>query len=305
MTQIRRIVCPVDFSEYSRHALDYAVAIARWYSARITALYVRTFSFPVLATGPFVGTEIWAGEPLTDGERVDLQHHLDRFVAADVASGAPIDTAIDEDYGAAAAIVSRARTLDADLIVMGTHGRTGLDRALLGSVAEKVLRKAPCPVLTVPTRVREAVPLEFDRIVCAVDFSKKSAAELEYAVGLAERSGARLTVLHVIDLPPEVPQLRTGGGGLFEYRTARFDQARGWMRELVTPALHARCPIDELLLVGTPSREIVRIAAEQDAGVIVMGVQGRGAVDVFFFGSTTQHVVRHAACPVLTVRGKG
>ena len=302
MTHIRRILCPVDFSEYSRQALDFAVAIARWYDARITVLYVRAFSMPVLATGPFIGTEVFGAEPLTDRERTDLRHRLTDFVASDVAAGAAIDIDVDQGYSVSACIVSQAKGLDADLITMGTHGRSGLDHALIGSVAEKVLRKAPCPVLTVPPLAHEAVPTALERIVCAVDFSKRSAGELEYAVSIAERAGARLTVLHVIDLPPEVPQLRLGG--LAEYRAARFEQARGWMAELVTPALHARCPIDELLLVGTPSREIVRTAAEQHADLVIMGVQGRGALDLMFFGSTTNHVIQRANCPVLTVRGK-
>lgn len=302
MTHIRRILCPVDFSEYSRQALDYAVAIARWYEARITVLHVRASSMPVLMTGPFIGTEVFGAEPLTDRERTDLRCHLSAFVASDVAAGAPIDVAVDQGYGVSACIVSQAKVLDADLIAIGTHGRSGLDRALIGSVAEKVLRKAPCPVLTVPPSPHEAVPAALERIVCAVDFSKRSATELEYAVSMAERADARLTVLHVIDLPPEVPQLRLGG--LAEYRVARFEQAREWMAALVTPALHARCPIDELLLVGTPSREIVRTAGEQHADLVIMGVQGRAALDVMFFGSTTNHVVQRAACPVLTVRGK-
>ena len=302
MTNIRRILCPVDFSEYSRQALDFAVAIARWYNARITVLFVRGFTAPVLVTGPFVGTEVLGGHHLTERERDELQRYLDDFVASDRAAGAPIDTALEQDYSIAGCIIEQAHALDADLITMGTHGRSGLDHVLLGSVAEKVLRKAPCPVLTVPPLTREAVPLALERIVCAVDFSKRSASELEYAVSLAERAKARLTVLHVIDLPPEVPQQRAGG--LAEYRSARFEQARGWMQELVRMPLRDRCTIDELLLVGTPSREIVRIAAEQNADLVIMGVQGRGALNVMFFGSTTEHVVRHAACPVLTVRAK-
>lgn len=302
MTHIRRILCPVDFSEYSRQALDHAVAIARWYDARITVLFVRSFSLPVLVTGPFVGTEVLGGNRLSERERGELQRYLDDFVASDRAAGAPIDTALEQDYNVATCIVAQAHALDADLITMGTHGRSGLDHVLLGSVAEKVLRKAPCPVLTVPPLAHEAVPVALERIVCAVDFSKRSAAELEYAVSLAERVGARLTVLHVIDLPPEIPQQRAGG--LAEYRRARFEQARGWMQDLVGTSVHERCAVDELLLVGTPSREIVRIAAEQNADLVIMGVQGRGALNVMFFGSTTQHVVRYATCPVLTVRAR-
>lgn len=299
MDALRRILCPVDFSEYSRHALDYAVAMARWFGAHITVLYVSTSSGPILVTGPFIGTETMGGHVLNERERAELEAQLETFVSPDRAAGAAIETVVTSDYSAATCIVQEAQARHTDLIAMGTHGRSGLDRLLLGSVAERVLRKAQCPVLTVPHRVHETVPAALDRLVCAVDFSPRSATELEYAVSLAERTAARVTVLHVIDLPPEVPDQR---GGLVEYRIARFEQARGWMRELILPELRARCPIDELLLVGTPSREIVRVAEEQQADVVVMGAQGRGALNVLVFGSTTQHVVRSAACPVLTVR---
>ena len=96
----------------------------------------------------------------------------------------------------------------ADLVVMGTHGRSGFERLVLGSVTERVLRKSACPVLTVPKGIPDVAtpPVLFNRIVCAVDFSDCSMHALNYAMSLAQEADAHLTVVHVIELPPDVPR---------------------------------------------------------------------------------------------------
>src|SRR5678815_2445509 len=140
MTAIKRILCPVDFSEYSRHALDSAVAIARQQRATVTALYVvppPQTVYPAFGIGAFV-PYVYSVEELQE-----FQQALERFVAAvdfPIAAVTVEALVVDE-------ILKRAADLPADLIVMGTHGRTGFDRLVLGSVAERVLVKAKCPVL--------------------------------------------------------------------------------------------------------------------------------------------------------------
>jgi nucleotide-binding universal stress UspA family protein len=133
-----------------------------------------------------------------------------------------------------------------------------------------------------------------------VDFSRSSGRALEYAASFAQKAHARLTALHVLELPPDLPEFPNTG--LAEYRDARLQQARQQLSHLVETAVPVGCPVDDLLLVGRSYREILQVAAEQGAGLIAMGVQGRGAADLMFFGSTTNHVVRAAACPVLTLR---
>jgi nucleotide-binding universal stress UspA family protein len=302
--RIRHILCPIDFSEGSRTALDHGVMLARWYHARLTVLHVHQSAMPVYGVS-HLGPEGLQAIQLTDLERRQLLDRLDAEVSADrAATSVAIDTVLDEANGVSDAIVSRATELDIDFIVMGTHGRSGFERLILGSVAERVLRKASCPVLTVPPRTAQAVPREiasFHRILCPVDFSPSSGRALQYAASLAQEAHAHLTVLHVVEMPPDLSEFPYTG--LTEYRDARFQQARAHLSHAVKTDVPAACRVDELVLVGRGYREIVRVAADQAADLIAMGIQGRGAADLMFFGSTTNHVIRQSTCPVLTLKG--
>jgi nucleotide-binding universal stress UspA family protein len=222
------------------------------------------------------------------------------------ATSLKIETALDEEANVAAAIVSRAQSTSVDLIVIGTHGRSGVERLILGAVTEKVLRKAACPVLTVPAQAPDAVPREagaIRRILCPIDFSSSSEEALEYAAALAQETHARLTALHVLELLPDLAEY-ADAAGLTEYRHTRFERARVHLSQAVKATVHEACKTDELVLVGRAYAEILRVAEDQDADLIAMGVRGRGAIDLMFFGSTANHVVRAAHCPVLTVKEK-
>jgi nucleotide-binding universal stress UspA family protein len=301
--QIRHVLCAIDFSEISRHALDYAIVMARWYGARVSVLHVHQLSPPVYGA-PYVGPEALEPIVLAEVERRELAHRLDAYVAEDRStSGTAIDTLLDEALNVPAVILSRARSEAADLIVIGTHGRSGFQRLVLGSVAEKVLRQACCPVLTVPPRAPDAVPrsiLSVERILCPVDFSGASNRALVFAGSLAEQTHAHLSVLHVLELPPDLSD--PPYSGIAEFRHDQFQRARRVLADTVKELVPPTCPVQQLLLVGRSYREILRVAAEQGADLIAIGVQGRSAADMMFFGSTTNHVVRTATCPVLTVR---
>jgi universal stress protein A len=183
---------------------------------------------------------------------------------------------------------------------------------VLGSVTEKVLRKAGCPVLTVPAHAPDAVPataVVFKRLLCPVDFSDSSIDALNYAMSLAQEADARLTVLHVMqyDLDVEAPEMyetviADRRLSVTDYRRRCEEYSRERLRAAVPETVGAYCAVEVLLAAGKPYREILRAAAQQQADLIVMGVQGRGAADLTIFGSTTQHVVRQATCPVLTIR---
>lgn len=301
MSEIKRILCPIDFSEPSRHALDHAVALARWYGAKVSVLHVHQLTTPTFSAGPYVGLEGLQPMSLTEVERGELMLAINEFVAGDRAAGAPIDTLLHEDANVPGAIVDHASALGADLVVLGTHGRSGFERLMLGSVAERVLRRAAMPVLTVPPRVPDAVPrtaMALERIVCAVDFSDSSGAALTFAASLASKARAGLSVLHVVELLPEASEMPTFDAAA--YRAARFDDGRARLAAVMSQVPGA-AEAQALLLAGKPAREIVQLASEQQAGLIVMGVRGRGVVDRLLFGSTTHRVVQQAACPVLTV----
>jgi nucleotide-binding universal stress UspA family protein len=202
--------------------------------------------------------------------------------------------------GVAAGILQRADEVHADLIVIGTQGRSRLERFGLGSVAETVLRKATCPVLSVALHGAAALPSPsaIRHILCPVDFSAQATNALPRAFEWAAKAGARVTALHVAEISPELsePPLPE-----FEaYRDRVTNDARRHLADAVRDAA-PRVSVDQRLAVGRPAREILRFAADHQVDLIVMGVRGRSPIDLAFFGSTTNRVVRQASCPVLSV----
>jgi nucleotide-binding universal stress UspA family protein len=302
--QIARILCPIDFSEFSTHALEQSVALARRSAAQITALAVLPSVSPVVehvvATVPAPHTS--ASAELARW-REKAEAHLRTVRARDV----QVDLEVIEAHPVEA-ILARAAALDASLIVMGTHGAGGFRRFVLGSVTEKVLRRASCPVLTVPPRVTDAHASALERVLVAVDFSPCSVKAAAVAGSVAQDSGGDLTLLHVIEWPwhddplspPEgVPALQSEA--LREYREYLERGAVDRLRE-VAATLPGGDRAATWVRIGTPYVETLEAAKAANADLIVLGVRGRSSLDLNFFGSTTNHVVRTAECPVLTVR---
>jgi nucleotide-binding universal stress UspA family protein len=302
MGEIKRILCPVDFSETSAHAIEQAIALARWYKAGITALHVYT---PIFM--PVPGLPV-PEQRVSDAETQRARDQTSAWFRAAVDRGISVDVLVDVGQPAAH-ILARAAGLSADLIVMGTHGLSGFEHVMLGSVTEKVLRKAPCAVLTVPPRARATSTLPSTRVLCAVDFSDPSLAALPFAFSLARESHAALTILHVLEWPweePPPPALKALPPGqaaaLGEYRRYLERTAMARLNALVPEGDRDRGVTASRLLYGKSYVEILRVAAAERADLIVMGVHGRNALDLALFGSTTNQVVRRATCPVLTLR---
>ena len=307
MIDIQRILCPIDYSDFSRRALDHAVAIARWYGSTVMVFHVSAI-LPAAAFAP--GVQAVTATPLTPEGREAMITALQTFAGPETReSGVRVEFDVTEG-GAAVEILAKATEMRSDLIVLGTHGYSGFDRLVLGSVTEKVLRKASCPVLTVPCRAADAAPVPsalFKRILCATDLSECSFAALRYAISLAEEADAHLTVLSVVDLPlgvwPDVDKAPPLPKELRKYIDEAETDRRKSLEALIPADARTYCTIDTAVASGTPYRKILEMAGESNTGLIVMGVRGRGAVDVMLFGSTAQHVVRQAMCPVLTIRG--
>ena len=301
MIDIKRILCPVDFSEFSRHALDEAIAIAHLYDGCVTALH----AFPeAIAADPFAGLPEFQPFRLTNRHRAHLLQHLQTFATSEGAERRSMNVAIREGVDIDVEILEAADQMNPDLIVMGTHGRSGFQHLMLGSVAEKVLHKARCPVLTVPRKTPDAVPagpVPFARILCGIDFSECSLAALEYAKSLASQSGAHLDVLSVVQL---IPMYEMTGAVPLYYPGLLADLKAdiGKKLEQLVSTATAGVNVERFITAGSPHREIVRVAAERKAELIVLGAYSHGALDHMLFGSTTNHVVRQAGCPVLTVR---
>ena len=299
MTSPTHILCPVDLSTASARALGYALALARGHSARLTVLHVHQMTIlPLESVGSFAGPTLPA--VLTDAERAQLDSALTHFVAGQAAPDIQVTTALVEDVNVPGAILSRVETSGVDLVVIGTEGRSGFQRLMLGSVAERVLRKAICPVLTVPPHAPAAPSLDSIRdVLCPIDFSASSAAALQWAASWGGKAGARVTALHVVEMPPEAAD-----PPLIEYTALRdrlTRDAHQTMADTLPGSIRQLERFEELVTVGRPAAEILRLAEARSTDLIVMGVRGRSAVDLAFFGSTTHQVVRRAACPVLAV----
>jgi nucleotide-binding universal stress UspA family protein len=302
MIEIRHILCPVDFSDLSRRALDHAIAVAKWYGSRLTVLYVYHVPTAGIALSSLPVAPAAETVQLSPADREQLRHQLKGFAPADALKDVPVECLVAEG-DVATEVLAEAEA--ADMLVLGTHGRSGFEHLILGSVAEKVVRKAHCPVMTIPPAASDAtkaVPSLFHRIVAGVDFSDASLHALKYALSLAEEADAHLTVLRVVEVPRELAEW-----------AAESDEGKGYVKrwqELALTRLHdvvpndARvyCHVEERVETGQPYRELLRVAAEQSASLIVIGAHGHNVLDRMFFGSTAQHVVRRAACPVLTLR---
>jgi nucleotide-binding universal stress UspA family protein len=304
MVTIKRILCPVDFSDFSRNAFDHAVAIAHRYHATVTALHMVPISSAasLLPASDMVPSR---AIPPMKVDREGLTRDLEGFLDVGDSSGVLVRYEVSEAPDVPVEILERADRLPADLIVLGTHGRTGVRRFLFGSVAETLLRSARQPVLTVPPKAPQAVPLgaPFLRILCALDFSECSLGALRYAASLAEHPDVRLTVLHVVEITPPAYNPAMGPPiDLAGFQIAFERAGREQLQHAVPDAVRQACRIEEMTTTGKPYREILRIAGERAADLIVLGSQGHGPIDRFMFGSTAEPVVRRASCPVLTIR---
>jgi nucleotide-binding universal stress UspA family protein len=301
MVSLHRILCPVDFSPPSRDALHYALAVARWTGAATTVLHVHPLTQPVSGFGPYIEPLMPLALSAEQGRA--LLAGLEAYVRPEVTSSDAVTCLVDEDVSVSAAIMRCAARVDAQLIVAGTHGYSGVDHLMLGSVTEKLLRRATCPVLTVPPGAdgRRRLVGDFRHVLCPIDFSPISADAIAWAAVWAQQARARLTVLHVSEISPDAgePPLPE----FFAYRDRLGAEACRTLRDSVPTAIRDAVDVDEELAVGRPYKEILRVAHERQADLIVMGVSGRGAVGRFFFGATVEHVLRRAECPVLTVRG--
>ena len=295
MIRIAHVLCPVDFSDIAQHALDHAAAIARWYKARLTLLYVFP-NFPVVDVPSLV---------LEEPDRESLMAGL-RGMAAAVPQGVPVDFRIEEAPYVHEKILAQLDATHVDLLVLGTHGRSGFQRLFLGSVTEKVIRKATCPTLVVPPRaadVAPGAPVQFHRILCPVDFAESSLDALAYAINLAQEAHAQLTLLHVVEFSPalrEVPLMPVPD--LSRVREAAVADARRRLHTLIPESARTYCTVETAIVEGRAYRDILRYATEGQSDLIVMGVHGRSALDLLVFGSTTHYVIRASACPVLIVR---
>jgi len=298
--KLRKILCPTDFSEFSRRALAQAVTLARVHGAELTVLHAYPRVVVDVAGGgaPYPCSNVTLGA----GERGRLLADLEQAAARARAAGVKTSTVLVEG-DPADEILKWTRAARPDLVVVGTHGLRALDRWILGSVAYRVVQRAPCDVLTVPYPLEgqpETASLG-ERVLCPVDL-QESAATVDAAFSIVEASEGRLVLLHVLENLGQY-QAATGLAHV-DWDAFRGDVEQDAVRRLCAAARrngHGSAA-ESVVVSGKPYREILKAARSKAASLIVMGVHGRSMVERLFFGSTALHVLRQARCPVWIVR---
>ncbi|HEX7837412.1 MAG TPA: universal stress protein [Kofleriaceae bacterium] len=292
--RFHKILCPIDFSAGSQYALRTAARIAAASEAELVVAnvwYMPPMAYAGDAPVPADAVQFLVDDSkrgLAQAER-DASSLGARRVTTALLSGVPWEQLV--------ALLGRDETFD--LVVMGTHGRTGLSRILLGSVAEQVVRHAPCPVLTVRDRGEAGT---FQHVLCPVDFSDSSRRAVELAGSIAAPGGAGIALLHVLELPVAYSgELKIPG--LVE----DLDRRAAGMLERWAAELRAKVsvPVVARSRIGRPGAQIL---AAQDGDpsfdLVVMGGHGRTGLPRLLLGSVAEQVIRHASCPVLVARSR-
>jgi nucleotide-binding universal stress UspA family protein len=291
MSTTPSILHPTDFSEPARYAFNLAGSLAHGQGARLLVLHVAD---PLTDAA-----NLMLGDPSLEKQRQRLEQlQLE-------APGVPFEPRLAFG-GAAAEILKTARETGCDLIVMGTQGRKGLGRLLMGSVAEKVVRDAPCPVVTVKSPANEPAPEETTQppaaapihtILHPTDFSAPCEEAFRVACALAKDQSARMVVLHVAVAPPVAPVHQPVPPPPPVDPSAKLEEMRHHF-QASAPEIQVDCRVAQ----GAAPARIVEAAQETPCDLIVMGTHGRTGLGRVLMGSVAEQVLRTAPCPVVTVK---
>jgi nucleotide-binding universal stress UspA family protein len=292
--KIKLILCPIDFSEFSERAYRHALSLAEHYQAKLVAQHVvELWRHP---SASFVASpELYEefGRALGKSGMKQLQEFIKNQPHGEIQPELLVQEGVAAD-----SILSFAQAQKTDVIVMGTHGRRGFDRLMLGSVTDRVMRRAPCPVLAICKPPHDSVAAgserthvhQLSRILFCADFSENSERALNYAISATEEYGAELTLLHVLEEPPSPAKLEQAIAVVKE----RLDQ-------LIPAEGRKTLNIKTAVRIGKPYWQIIQFALEAQIDLVTMGVRGRGELDLAVFGSTTYRVMQLGSCPVLAV----
>lgn len=298
---VKNVLFATDFSATSDAALPYAIAICRHFGSTLHIAHVLSDASILMMTG---GVDYVSMSTVYQDAHTEAREKLDQISGRLEAIPHHNYVRHGQVWENLAGLVEDEKI---DLIVLGTHGRTGLGKLLLGSVAEDILRQAPCPVLTVGPKVsgraklpefqsrgRDLAPLELElrQILFATNFAQHSALVAQQAISLAEEFRARLTLLHVIE---DYTQLGS--------RPGPIEDGIRRLHDLIPKNGALQYTPETLLEFGSAADLIVKAAAEREADMIVLGARASAEVGTTHLPwSTAHHVIAQAKCPVLTIR---
>ena len=283
---LKNILFATDFEVLASRALQFAVALAHRYNAKLYAAHV----IPQTA---YAYAHPESMDRILKEANDYAAYELDQIIGPLKHRGCSCE-ALLADGDPAEEITALAESHEADLIVVGTGSRGGLGKLLLGSVAEEIIREAPCPVLTIGPHVRTDPYASFQSIVCAADFSPGSARAAGLALLLAQEYNAHLTLVHVVE------------GMLKDAPHLAIELTERRLRQLLPPETELQHEAETLVEIGPVAERILSIAKDLSADLIAMGARGVGAFakTASHFGSIAHKIVSLAACPVMTVGGR-
>jgi nucleotide-binding universal stress UspA family protein len=296
MPEIKSILCPVDFSEFSIYAYEYAQSLAWHYKAALSLLYVLLSPKPIEWWNAYPDSYEESRRKDHDDVERQLQEFANRHTRTEIRQQCLVQEATQEG-SVTDSILSQAEAQAVNLIVMGTHGLRGFDRLMLGSVAEKVLRRAGCPVLTVRrpahhviSAVRDPEPVHLKKMLLCADFSDPAHRASKYAFSMAREYGAEVTVMHVLE---DISRSKDHQSGTAEVTKQ--------LEEYIAPEASNGCNVTVMVRSGKPYQEITQFALDSQIDLVFMGVRGHGSLHTVLFGSTTHRVIQLGSAPVLTV----
>ena len=288
--RFRKILCPIDFSPGSDQALRMAVQLAKSSDAEL--VLTHSWYVPALAYG---GEGWMLSADIIDNIVQDGSRGLAAALSTAVGLGARATSVLQNGVPSDRILTLLHGDLTFDLVVVGTHGRTGLARVLLGSVAEQIVRHAPCSVLAARPRLAEG---PFKNILCPVDFSDSSRDAIDLAIDLGVE-GTEIALMHSIELPTSYGQEPTLMDAVAEVDRTTTSALERWAE---TTRSKARGPVTTQTRRGRAGAQILTLLEGGTFDLVVMGSHGRTGIRRALLGSVAEKVVRHATCPVFVAR---
>lgn len=301
MLTINDILVARDFSSVSDRALRHGLELAARTGATLHVVHAE-----VLHAVEDRSTDRPAPGDGIEAVRRDLKDTSG--ISADVLDNVPVKDVVERDVSPAPALLNYASDADVDVIVLGTHGRRGPSRILLGSVAERVVRRAPQPVITVRGNDAErgtGLTGNIERILVPVDFSAHSREALQYASEWARLYDAEIDVLHVVEEDLH-PAFYVGGvSSIYDVEPNLDEKVQNKATEFASEVVPSTVTFDTHVATGSAASAIVEFVDEHPVDQVTLSTHGRTGLERFFLGSVTEKVVRHVPCPVLTVKAFG
>ena len=290
-TSIKRLLLATDFSDWARRAEDYARALAASWRAALTVMTVLEFP-------PGMNPEYAVNKQYLTDRMSDASARLAEFKHGAYARGIATTTRIATGMPSEE-IIAAALAEEADMVIVGTRGKSGLAHVLLGSTAERVIRMAPCPVLAVHTESLTEKGICLDRILVPTDFSECSEEAVTFAGVVAAQAKASIELLHVVE--PGYYSLDFTIEHLDE-REQKRQRSADQLEALSEKLSKAGIAVNMNLRGGAPADMILDVAKTTSSDLILMGTHGRRGVSHMWAGSVTESVLRRGTIPVLAVR---